>query len=571
MKLMLKITACILLSWMLIFYSCMKEYSYEGGKNNKPPLAVAGPDTVITLPTDSVLLNGSKSSDPDGKISAWQWTKLTGPASFTIVSATAAITTVKNLKVGTYQFELKVTDDEGASARDTVMITVDSIATGNHPPVACAGADRTITLPTDTVTLDGSCSTDPDNNISSYLWTKVAGPASVTMGNANAATILVSNLTEGVYQFELKVTDAGGLFSKDTVQVTVQPAQQGCGALNRATITIQLVPVAAIPTPRYAPTTATAGNKLLLAGGWAQPGDQPVSDVKIYDFGTQTWSTAHLSIARANMTAIRVGDKIFFVAGEVPGIAATTRVDIYDASTNTWSVSDLPSPASIVWSYAVVGNKVFFVTNRAPFGRVDVYDTSTGLWSAIDLPQHQGSATAAPVGNKIYFAGGWVNYPINNLSNVVNVYDNATGTWSTTSSLSQPTDAMASIYVNGKIYWAGGIIGYDAAHDKDILTCKVEIRDVSTGISLFTNLSAPRDFEGNDSKPIYYNNKIIFQDWWGNNQFDIYDPQSSTWSIGQFPQNGSIESVILVNNALYAIVYNDTGSGLSGQIWKLQY
>jgi len=209
--------------------SCKKEYSCEDCiGNNHPPLAVAGPDTVITLPTDSVLLNGGKSSDPDGKISAWQWTKLTGPASFTIVSATAAITTVKNLKMGAYTFELKVTDDEGASARDTVMITVDSTATSNHPPVACAGADRAITLPTDTVTLDGSCSTDPDNNISSYQWTKIAGPASVTIANANAAKTQVSNLTEGVYQFELKVTDAGGLFSKDTVQVTVPTAQQGC-------------------------------------------------------------------------------------------------------------------------------------------------------------------------------------------------------------------------------------------------------------------------------------------------------------------------------------------------------
>src|SRR6478736_4080809 len=66
----------------------------------------------------------------------------------------------------------------------------------NRPPVACAGADRTITLPTDTVTLDGSCSTDPDNNISSYQWTKVAGPASLTIANANAATTQVSNLTE---------------------------------------------------------------------------------------------------------------------------------------------------------------------------------------------------------------------------------------------------------------------------------------------------------------------------------------------------------------------------------------
>src|SRR6185369_498052 len=125
---------------VLIFPSCKRELSCEGcSANNKPPLAVAGPDTVITLPTDSVLLDGSASNDPDGKISAWQWTKITGPASFTIVSATTAITTVKNLKVGAYKFELKVTDDEGASVRDTVIIMVDSNATSNHPPVACAG------------------------------------------------------------------------------------------------------------------------------------------------------------------------------------------------------------------------------------------------------------------------------------------------------------------------------------------------------------------------------------------------------------------------------------------------
>jgi len=130
---------------------------------------------------------------------------------------------------------------------------------------------------------------------------------------------------------------------------------------------------------------------------------------------------------------------------------------------------------------------------------------------------------------------------------------------------------MASIYVNGKIYWAGGAIGYDAVKDKSITTCKVEIRDVSTGSSSFTNLSAPRDFSFNDSKPIYYNNKIIFQGQ-GYNYFDIYDPQSNTWSIGQFPQNVFIESVILVNNALYAIGSNDnSGYSPSDQIWKLQF
>ena len=370
---------------------------------------------------------------------------------------------------------------------------------------------------------------------------------------------------------KLKVTDAS-------------PTQLMCDTLNRATITIQLVPVASIPTPRHNITTATAGNKLLLAGGSTYD-DVPVSDVDIYDFGTQTWSTVHFSTTRTNMTLAAVGNKIVFVAGGVPGLPATTRVDIYDAPTSTWSFSDLPSPASTVFSYAVVGNKVFFVTDRsksnrfciscatANDGTVDVYDTSTGLWSEINLPEHQSAPTATTVHNKVYFAGGFVNYPALIPINVVDIYDNATDTWSTTSSLSQPTRAMGSIYANGKIYWAGGEIGYDTVSNRDIATCKVEIRDVSTGISSFTNLRAPREFEGRYSKPIYYNNKLIFQGWRGNYYFDIYDLQNNTWSIVHFPQNASVESLTLVNNALYAIGYNARSSNapLSDQIWKLQY
>ncbi|HEX6849615.1 MAG TPA: hypothetical protein VF144_21660 [Chitinophagaceae bacterium] len=89
------------------------------------------------------------------------------------------------------------------------------------PPVANAGPDQTILLPTNTVALDGSASTDPNNNIASYLWTKVSGPSSFTIANPNSVQTQVTNLIEGVYEFELKVTDARGLIDKDIVQATV--------------------------------------------------------------------------------------------------------------------------------------------------------------------------------------------------------------------------------------------------------------------------------------------------------------------------------------------------------------
>jgi Tol biopolymer transport system component len=90
----------------------------------------------------------------------------------------------------------------------------------NRPPVANAGADQVITLPSNSVNLNGSA-TDPDNNITSYQWTKISGPSSFTIANPSSVQTQVTNLVAGVYQFELKVTDQFALNDKDVVQVTV--------------------------------------------------------------------------------------------------------------------------------------------------------------------------------------------------------------------------------------------------------------------------------------------------------------------------------------------------------------
>ena len=222
MKHQLKYFLCILLTGLAMITACKKEKSCEGcHENNKPPIAIAGADQVIMLPTDSVLLDGRSSSDPDGTISAWHWKKISGPASFTIYSERTSSPVVRTLVRGVYQFELKVTDDKNLSATDTVQIVVNDPSQPNRPPVTDAGTDQTINLPTNTVNLDGSGSTDPDNNIISYQWTKISGPSSFSMPNSTTAQPVVNDLAAGVYQLELKVTDAGGLYSKDTMQVTV--------------------------------------------------------------------------------------------------------------------------------------------------------------------------------------------------------------------------------------------------------------------------------------------------------------------------------------------------------------
>jgi hypothetical protein len=119
--------------FVLIITSCKKENSC--GRcigNNQPPVARAGPDQIIALPTDSVLLDGSASNDPDGKISEWLWTKISGPAFFNIVNKESSKTVIKSLVAGTYQFELKVTDVGGLFSKDTVGIEVAAALAGSQ-------------------------------------------------------------------------------------------------------------------------------------------------------------------------------------------------------------------------------------------------------------------------------------------------------------------------------------------------------------------------------------------------------------------------------------------------------
>ncbi|HSE57017.1 MAG TPA: prepilin-type N-terminal cleavage/methylation domain-containing protein, partial [Candidatus Paceibacterota bacterium] len=81
----------------------------EGGPSNLPPIASAGADQNITLPTNSVVLDGS-GSDFDGSITSYLWTKLSGTGG-TIQSPLLPDTNITGLSAGTYVFQLAVTDN----------------------------------------------------------------------------------------------------------------------------------------------------------------------------------------------------------------------------------------------------------------------------------------------------------------------------------------------------------------------------------------------------------------------------------------------------------------------------
>jgi hypothetical protein len=189
---------------------------------NQPPVANAGANQTIQLPTSTVSLTGS-GTDASGTITAYAWTKSSGPAGGVISSPAAANTNITGLVQGVYVYKLTLTDNLGDTGSATVQITVNT-AVVNQPPIANAGADQIITLPVNSVTLNGSASSDPDGTITNYLWTKISGPVQFTIVNNTTASTIVNNLTAGSYSFQLKVTDNGGAIAMDTIIITVNPA-----------------------------------------------------------------------------------------------------------------------------------------------------------------------------------------------------------------------------------------------------------------------------------------------------------------------------------------------------------
>jgi Polysaccharide lyase len=93
-------------------------------KGDREPVAGAGTDKTIILPNNSIILDGSSSTDPDGTIKGYAWTKVSGPTTGTITNAKSVKATASNLSEGIYVFKLVVTDNNNVTNSDEVSVLV---------------------------------------------------------------------------------------------------------------------------------------------------------------------------------------------------------------------------------------------------------------------------------------------------------------------------------------------------------------------------------------------------------------------------------------------------------------
>lgn len=185
---------------------------------NQLPVARAGADRIVAdtdgEPGESVALDGSASTDADGTIAQYEW--LIGQST---VLATGPTPTVR-LPDGPQSVTLRVTDDAGGTATDSITVTV-AAANAGSSPTANAGPDRTIadsdTAPGESVVLDASASSDIDGEIVTYQWF-LASDLLATGVNPTVA------LPDGENFVTLIVTDDEGNTASDGVLITVAAA-----------------------------------------------------------------------------------------------------------------------------------------------------------------------------------------------------------------------------------------------------------------------------------------------------------------------------------------------------------
>ncbi|RXK46279.1 PKD domain-containing protein [Halorientalis pallida] len=316
---------------------CNDDTSSGGGSGNTAPTADATASSTTAGAGDTVSFNGSGSSDPDGSIAAYEWDFGDGS------SATGQQASHTYDEPGAYTARLTVTDDDGATTIDSVTIVVE----GNDPPMPSPTASSTTVEPGQSITFDGSGSSDPDGTITSYGW---------DFGDGTTATgqqVTHAYADSGSYAATLTVTDDDGATASNSVSITVQ----GNDSL--------------IASASASPSDVLAGEPVTFDGSGSSASNSTITSYE-WDFGDGTTATGqqvtHTYDTGGEFTAtLTVTDD----DGASATDTVTTTVTANDAPTATPSVESTTTEVGVALAFDGSGSS-------DPDGSIESYEWAFG-------------------------------------------------------------------------------------------------------------------------------------------------------------------------------------------------
>jgi len=331
---------------------------------NAPPVADAGTDQAVDEETGATL-SGADSSDPFGRALTYSWVQIAGPGVTGLSGAgTAAPTfTAPPVLVDTVvTFELTVNNGSLTDV-DTVDVLVRNT---NSPPVADAGTNQIVEQAGpagSNVTLNGSGSSDPDNDALTYSWTGVFGTAS----GATPSVLIPA----GTHTVTLVVNDGSVDSAPATMSVTVQDTIKPVITVNDRT-----EEATGPSTPVDVSADASAADAVgVVTLSSDTPGTFPANITTVVTW-TATDAAGNISTATQNVT---IQDTIAPVL--------TAPADVTADATGSLTMVALGTPVAT----DAVG--VLPLTNDAPAGGFPVDSTTVVTWTACDAAENCSSAT----------------------------------------------------------------------------------------------------------------------------------------------------------------------------------
>jgi N-acetylneuraminic acid mutarotase len=207
---------------------------------------------------------------------------------------------------------------------------------------------------------------------------------------------------------------------------------------------------------------AELDGKIYVVGGY--PADRvSVDTVQVYDVATDAWDlTTPLPQAINHTVAAAANGRVYVIGGQTESSGEGSYVDDvyeYDPATTMWTPRAPMPTARSAGAAAVIDGLIYVAGGRPPQGQdFAVYDPVGNSWEALPpMPTGRNHLAVGAIGGRIYVAGGRFGGGFSSeLTDVLEIYDPATRSWSAGAPMLGPRSGTNGIAVGGCFYVWGG-------------------------------------------------------------------------------------------------------------------
>lgn len=222
--------------------------------------------------------------------------------------------------------------------------------------------------------------------------------------------------------------------------------------------------------------------RILVAGGAVWGGGS--FSAEIYDPATGTWSfTSPVNFSKVHGSLTKLADGRVLAAGyETAYSGIFPNAEIYDPATDTWTATgSMTQGRSGQMAVLLNDGRVLVAGNAGGSRTAELYDPATGVWTAtgsMNSGHGEGTMTLLNDGRVLVAAGFNDSFGFDVVTQA-EIYDPATGVWTTTGSMSIARYAhTATLLSDGRVLAAAGL-GIQGQTDSN---GSAEIYDPATGV-----------------------------------------------------------------------------------------